>query len=303
MRDHKRTIKTVLVIGGSGFLGWHLAKYLKDTDRVYASYQSHPFQIDKCITLRLDIRDKAAVRVAMKQIQPDIIFHTAALAKVDPCEKNKELAHQINVEGTKNLVTESPKSGRFIYISTDLVFNGEKSFYQETDVPDPLNFYGETKLLGEAVITENASDFLIVRISLMYGYGNGISENFLDWLRKTLNQGARVKLFVDQYRTPLLVSEAIRALREISGAPVQNEIFHLGGRERMNRYEFGRKFANLFGYPEDLLEPASMQEVLAVKMPRDCSLCTDKIQRFLSFGLSNVEAGMNILFRKETKNT
>lgn len=295
MRKSQEVDKTMFVTGGSGFLGWHLIKYLRNIYKVYASYYHHPFQIEKCTTLKLNICERTAVREALEIIRPDVIFHTAALAKVDTCEKNKELAYQINVEGTKNLVVEAPRNCRFIYISTDLVFDGERSFYQESDTLNPINFYGETKVLGEAVIAENTLDYLIIRTSLMYGYGNGFSENFLDGLRKTLSQGTKARLFIDQYRTPLLVFDAAKALTEISTAPVQGEIFHLGGSERINRYEFGRRFAHALGYPEDLLEPAPMEKVLTVKMPRDCSLCIDKIQNFLSFSLSNGEDGIKAL--------
>jgi len=295
INESEASIKTLFITGGSGFLGWNLVKSLKDTHRVYASYHTYPIRAERCTALKLNICDRSAVRETLEAIKPDVIFHTAALAKVDLCEKNKELAYQINVEGTKNLVVESPKHSRFIYISTDLVFNGRQSFYRETDPPDPLNFYGETKLLGETVTAQNAANYLVIRTSLMYGYGNDFNEGFLGWLRKSLNQRAKVKLFVDQYRTPLLVSEAVKALGEVAMAPARGEVFHLAGSERINRYEFGRKFTRIFGYPEDLLEPATMEQVLTARMPADCSLHIHKIQGFLSFRLSNVERGLKKL--------
>jgi dTDP-4-dehydrorhamnose reductase len=301
MKENKEPPKTVFVTGGSGFLGWNLVKALKDHYQVFASYDRHPFQMDKVKTLKLNISDRGEVQEALERIQPDLIFHTAALAKVEACEKDKESAYRINVEGTRNLVLESPKNSRFIYVSTDLVFNGKQGFYRETDPPDPLNVYGETKLLGETVTAENADDYLIIRISLMYGFGNSFSESFLDWLQKTWTQGGKTRLFTDQYRTPLLVSEAVKALREIATISTGREIFHLGGRERITRYEFGKKFAELYGYPTHLLEPASMASVLTTRMPTDCSFSVNKIQNFLSFTLSNVDEGLKKLYQEDRR--
>ncbi|HWP45809.1 MAG TPA: SDR family oxidoreductase [Candidatus Limnocylindrales bacterium] len=299
MNENKEPAKTVFVTGGSGFLGWNLVKALKDHYRVFAGYYHHPFQMERVKTLKLNISDKGEVREVLKKVQPDLIFHTAALARVEVCEKDKESAYRINVEGTRNLILESPKNSRFIYVSTDLVFNGKRSFYKETDLPDPLNFYGETKLLGEVVTAENAPDYLIIRISLMYGFGNSFSESFLDWLRKTWTQGGKTKLFTDQYRTPLLVSEAVEALKEVATISTKREIFHLGGRERITRYEFGKKFAELYGYPIHLIEPASMASVLTVNMPADCSFSINKIQNLLSFTLSDVEEGLKKLYQED----
>jgi dTDP-4-dehydrorhamnose reductase len=174
-----------------------------------------------------------------------------------------------------------------------MVFNGDRGNYQEKDRPKPVNYYGETKLLGEKVVQEISSNYLIVRVALMYGHGNEANGCFSDWLYKGLHGQKPISLFTDQYRTPLYVQDGVRALFELMNHPVKNDIFHLGGSERLTRYEFGKTFCRIWGFDEQHLHPVQMKEIETVaKRGYDCSLKTDKIQTLLSFQLSDVKSGL-----------
>ena len=126
-------------------------------------------------------------------------------------------------------------------------------------------------------------------------YGNSGEQNscFSDWLREGLRQQKPLRLYTDQYRTPLFVMDGIQALVELLEQSVQNETFHLGGRERLNRYEFGKKFAKLFEYSDQCLLPVTMQEAETNALRgSDCSLNSQKIQHLLSFELSDTTSGL-----------
>lgn len=284
----------LLVTGGSGFLGWNLAKYAAERYDVFFTYDQHFIPIERCQEYHLSLQNRSEIENLLEDIQPDIVIHTAALANVDICEKRRSLAHDINVAATTHLAKCAEELHcRFVYISTDLVFGGQTGYYTETDKPAPLNYYGETKLLGENTVMATMTDYLIVRMALMYGVGNGVNGCFTDWIQDGLEHEKPVLLYTDQYRTPLFVLDGVRALLELIENPVKNEILHLAGKERLNRYNFGKKFAKIFGYDEQWIRPTKMQDVTTTaQRGSDCSLNTTKIQKLLSFQLSDVTSGL-----------
>lgn len=284
----------LLITGGSGFLGWNLAKYAAELYEVFFTYGHHFITIEGCQEYHLNLQDRSEIENLLEEIQPEIVIHTAALANVDICEKRRSLAHEINVAATTHLAKCAEELHcRFVYISTDLVFDGQTGHYTETDRPTPLNYYGETKLLGEKTVMSTMTDYLIVRMALMYGVGNGVNGCFTDWIRDGLEHKKPVQLYTDQYRTPLFVLDGVRALFELIEKPTRNEILHLAGKERLNRYDFGKKFAKIFGYEEQWICPAKMQDVTTTaQRGSDCSLNTKKIQQLLSFQLSDVDTGL-----------
>ena len=152
---------------------------------------------------------KLEVDEAFRTIKPDVVVHAATLTDVDKCELNKDLAWRVNVEGTKNIAEASKRvAGAFlVYISTDYVFSGEKGYYVESDSPEPVNYYGLTKLEAETVVMQTMaeSDFFIGRPSVIYGSTPAAGKvNFALWLIETLRKGNRVKIVTDQWNTPTL---------------------------------------------------------------------------------------------------
>jgi dTDP-4-dehydrorhamnose reductase len=284
----------LLITGGSGFLGWNLAKYAAEFYEVSFTYGQHPISIPECQKYHVDLQNRTEIEEVMDDIQPEVLIHTAALGNVELCEKRRSLAHEINVAATSHLAKCAEELGcRFVYISTDLVFDGQQGNYVETDRPIPVNYYGETKLLGEKAVMFTSTDYLIIRMALMYGISNGINGCFTDWIRKGLENKKPVHLYTDQYRSPLFVLDGVQALIELIEKPIKNKIFHLAGRERLNRYDFGKRFAKIFGYSGQWLRPTKMQDVAAT-VPRgnDCSLNPEAVQKLLSFQLSDVHTGL-----------
>lgn len=284
----------LLITGGSGFLGWNLAQYATRSYEVFFTYHQSPISIPACQEYRLDLQDARKIEEVIEDIQPDVLIHTAALANVDLCEKHRSIAHAINVAATENLAICAEEIGcRFVYISTDLVFDGQKGNYCETDTPHPISYYGETKLLGEQAVISISTNYLIVRPALMYGIGNSVNGSFTDWIRDGFEHHKAISLFTDQYRTPLFVIDAIRALLELIGHPNKNEMYHIAGTERINRYDFGKIFAQVFGYSDKCLQPVRMQEMATLaQRGKDCSLDTQKMQAVLSFQMSDVTTGL-----------
>jgi len=269
----------VLVIGGSGLLGKKLREILLENnyDVFTTYYRAH--QTDKEKNYQLDITQKKDVDIVIKKIKPDFIVHTAALTNVDECEKNKDLANNINIQGTKNIAEISIKIGsKLIYVSTDYVFDGKKDLYKEQDQVHPINYYGFTKLKGEEIVKNIVNDCIIVRTSVIYGSNN--NKNFVMWILENLQKHNRISIVNDQYVSPTLNTDLSEQLVALINNDVLG-IFHTAGGERINRYDFSQIVAEVFNLDKTLVDAISIKDMnWLAQRPRDSSLDVSKITNF-----------------------
>ena len=275
----------LLITGASGLYGSKLAKLALDRGIEVYSSDIQGLSIYGNF-VKLDIAGKAQVDEAFHNIKPDVVVHAATLTDVDKCETNKELAWRVNVEGTKNIVEATKNLGSFlVYISTDYVFSGEKGCYVESDSPEPINYYGITKLEAETVVMQNMaeSDFFIGRPSVIYGSTPAAGKvNFALWLIETLRKGERVKIIIDQWNTPTLNTN----LAEMTLEAIERRltgVYHTCGATRVSRFEFATKIADTFDLDKSLIDKVtSAQFTLPAKRPMDSSLDTSLAQRTLN---------------------
>jgi dTDP-4-dehydrorhamnose reductase len=271
----------LLITGASGLYGSKLAQIaVAKGIEVYSSDIQSLSVYGNFV--KLDISGKSAVEEAFKTIKPDVVVHAATLTDVDKCETNKELAWKINVEGTKNIVDAAQTTGSFlIYISTDYVFSGEKGNYKETDKPDPINYYGLTKLKAEEII-QTQSEYFIGRPSVIYGSTPAAGKvNFALWLIETLRKGERVKIITDQWNTPTLNTNLAEMTLEVIERRLTG-IYHTCGATRVSRIEFARQIADTFGLDKIFIDSVlSSQFTWPAKRPKDSSLDTSKAQNTL----------------------
>lgn len=289
------TNKKILVIGGSGLLGIKLREVLEENNcDVHATFYQN--QIKKGNCFRLDITHKNDVENALDKVSPDIIVHTAAYTNVDECEKNKDVAFAVNVQGTKNLANTAEKLGaKFIYISTDYVFDGKKGFYKEDDQVNPIDFYGETKLLGEKAVGDICNDFIIARTSVLYGANK---NNFVTWLIENLKSGKNINIVNDQFVSPTLNTDLSHQIIELIQAD-ETGIYHTAGGERINRYNFALFLADVFSLDKNLINEVSVEDMSWIAhRPKDSSLNISKISKFKK--PYKVREALNLL-RKEVR--
>ena len=289
--------KRFLITGGSGFVGWNLCNLLKSRHEVYASFCEHPFQIEGCRFLQIDLTRKSQVLEAIGRCKPEIIIHAAAISSPDACEQQKERAWEVNVTGTQNILDAALLLGcRVVYVSTDMVFDGERGNYTEIDTPAPVNYYGLTKQEGEKLCLQSRADALVVRITLQYGRGNGVHSSSSDWLMSNLQSGKHVSLFPDQFRTMTWVLDTAQGLEIAALCGTAGEIYHLTSPERVSRYEFGRLFASVFNFPQSLLKQSLMEEVpAAARRPKDVSLNGEKFLRQFNYQPRRVQDGLKAM--------
>ncbi|HXH14386.1 MAG TPA: SDR family oxidoreductase [Alphaproteobacteria bacterium] len=293
----------ILITGGSGFLGRQVALLLKDQHQVVGTYREHEVSLDGCLMRRLDVTDRMGVLSLCRECRPDAIVHTAVRGDIERCERFPEDAYGVNVQGTVHVAQAAAEVGaRLIYLSTDQVYDGAKGHYDESDPPHPLMVYGRTKLAAEQQAAAICHETVIVRLALMYGWGNPSRPTFIDWMLARLRTGQEVPLFVDQYRTPLYVVQAAEVIKRLLETPGVGGVFNLGGGERLDRYTFGVKICEVFDLPQRHLKPVTMATARSTTpRPPDCSLNSAKISTVLGVKLLTADEGLRALQRQGTR--
>lgn len=268
-------MKKLLVTGASGLLGSHVARLATGRFDTLGLFQSfRPANIPGRLE-SLDLADATVVRSKLDDFRPDLIVHCAALADADRAQREPDFARRVNVDATATLANSARRLGaKMLFVSTDLIFDGCKGApYVEDDTPHPLSFYGQTKLDAEQIVRAECNTGLIVRPSLILGPSPRGNRGLDEKLAAALQQGSVVRLFVDEFRCPVMANDLAAAILELADSP-HTGVFHLAGPERLSRYEIGMKIARRFGWPTTTLQAASVRDV-PMNPPRPRNLVLD----------------------------
>lgn len=267
------TAPRILLTGASGHLGAFLLKEARRRDLNLTAWTGRSGGEFAGFPLSpINLTDADAVASAFTQARPEVVLHAAALSAIADCHRDPELARRINTEATEQLATQARTAGaRFIYISTDLVFDGSQGRYKEGDPPRPLSVYAHTKLTGEAAVRELERG-LVVRVAWLAGPKLLGAPRFFDDLVRKLRAGEPVTLFEDEFRSPLGLPTAAAALWDLALSDVAG-LLHLGGPERLSRFEMGLQLARYLRVSESLVRPMRQAELPAPEpRPADVSL-------------------------------
>jgi len=296
----------ILVIGANGFLGLKILEYSTQ----YApkdEFIGADIQIDlippKFQKYILDITNQTRVDAVLDQIQPDLVMLTAAMTDVDACEDFKDKAYAINALGPK-YVAEKLKSmdSKLIHISTDFVFDGNKSLYTETDPPNPISHYGLTKLKGEEFVIQSGVNYCICRTSVLFGWPYpGQRDNFFSWAYKKLKTYTPISIVSTQFNSPTLGDDLAICLLQLRNH-IDNEIYHTCGSERIDSYSYVQKIADLFGFDGNLIKKIDSFHQKAQR-PKDSSMNIDKIQEKLHYKFKNINDSLIFLRENMKLNT
>jgi len=283
----------LLITGGSGFLGGHLVNQASGVWDVWTTWKTHRITIEGVQSVKLDISSEKAIQDLVEKLQPEVIIHTAAWSDLEKCEKDSERAFHINTTSTEIFAEVSKRTGsRLIFISSDMVFDGFRGNYKETDTANPINIYGKTKLTAEKFIETICTNYVIARSALIYGHPFTGSNSFSEKILNKISAGQTMPLFTDQYRSPILVQNLAEALLELSHSDFCGMI-HLGGKERTDRYTFGKYLTDIKGYSQDLLKPVPMSTFkIKAPRPRDTSFDVSKAGSILNTPLLGIREGL-----------
>lgn len=282
-------------IGISGLVGSRIQELLKD------KYSFDNLSLDTGV----DITDASTLDVIRKDAEHPIVLHLAAKADVDGCEKDKDLgkdgaAYKINVNGTENVVNACKEANKkIIYISTDFVFGGDdapEGGYTEECKPHPVNWYAETKYLGEEVVKNSGIPFVITRIAYPYQKEDfALKKDFVHAIWGRLANNQPITGVTDHLMTPTFLDDIAHAL-DVLIAQNQTGIFHVVGSEFITPYDAAMKIAETFGLDKSLISKTTREEYFKGKAPRpfNLSINNDKIKR-LGVHMRGVSEGLKTL--------
>lgn len=270
----------LLVTGAAGFLGDALCRELLSRGRrVVGTSRDGAGAPEGVEPARLELSDGGLAGAELvRRLRPAAVVHLAAMADADACARDPAGAQRVNAEATGALARAAAEVGaRFVYTSTDLVFDGTRAPYGEDDPPSPLGPYMATKAAGEGEALAASPSALVVRVALLYGRGRGRRGCFTDQLVRRLSAGDEVRLFTDQRRTPLLVDDAATFLALLLERGAVGRV-HLAGPERVSRYEHGLAIARALGLDATRCVPSRMADQPALSpRPADVSLRIDRL--------------------------
>lgn len=271
-----------IITGAAGLIGQYLVKT--------ATQWAPSWDVMGLSRADLELTDTLDVGARIHALKPDLLIHCAALSRTKACEQDPDQAHRINVEATAHLAQLS-KHIPFIFLSSGEVFDGKTGWYSETDEPSPINVYGQTKLEAEQTVLRNPGH-TVVRIVLTAGTSETGDRSFVEDMCRTARAGKDVTLYADEFRCPLPAGVIARTIWELVDRR-QPGLYHLGGSERLSRWEIGN--ALLPWYPElkGRLVAGSARNHVGSLRPADLSLCCERIQRLLSFRIPGFREWLN----------
>ncbi len=272
---HEHSTPPLAVITGAGGL---IGSYLMRS----AGALAPEWRVSGLSRRDLDLADPQAIRRTVQTVRPALIIHCAAISKTTQCQQDPLLARRINVEAT-TLLAELACDVPFIFFSSDLVFDGKKGRYVETDPVSPLNVYGETKVAAERIVLANPRHS-VIRTSLTAGRSPTGDRSFVEEMRQALKAGQPLTLFTDEYRCPIPASASARAVWELVRVN-RPGLYHLAGAERLSRWEIGQLLLARWPDLHTEIRPGSLKDYRGGPRSADASLDCRKLQALLSFPL------------------
>ena len=260
------------ITGANGLIG----NYLVQTAPSFAPR----WRVRALTRADFDLLDFAAVEREFQKDKPQLIIHCAAVSTVADVLKNPALARRVNFEATK-LLAELAAEIPFVFFSTDLVFDGRKGNYTETDATNPLHLYGETKLAAEEIVLKNPRH-LVVRTSLNGGVAPSGNRAFNEQLRRALSAaGQGMTLFTDEFRSPVSAAETARAVWELAQKNCAG-IYHVAGAEKLSRFQIAELLVKRWPETKTQIKSGSAKDFPGLARALDTSLDIAKVQKVLS---------------------
>lgn len=286
-----------LVTGSAGLVGRQVVQdLLQSYTDVYSCY--HNSRPESGIATPIDIASQESIIKAVESTSPDVIIHLAAMTNVDLCETERDMALKINARSTAVLSEQAKKHGAFlVYVSTDYVFDGKTGMKKESDMTDPVDYYGQSKLEGEKAVQEIAPKWCIARTSTPYGM-HPKKKSFPLFVAENLQSKTPLDIITDQYTSPTYVPNLSRMLIEISSRNIQG-MLHVSGATRISRYEMAEMVAEKLNLDNKLLRPTNMDAMnWTARRPKDSSLDVSKAASLLREKPMTVQQGLDLFIEE-----
>lgn len=293
----------ILIIGANGFTGRRIlddfVAHDKYSNITACSLRDDIAPGDGYRFVRADIRREPEVQALFKEVCPDVVINASALSVPDFCETHHSEARATNVTAIEHLAHTCEQYGsRFIHLSTDFVFDGRSErLYTEEDTPNPVNYYGVTKLEGEQRVSEYCSNYAIVRVAVVYGKAlPGQHGNVLQLVADKLRRGETIRVVSDQWRTPTFVGDISEGVERLVHHP-HNGIYHICGSNCVSIAEIAYQVADTLRLDNSLIQPVTTEEMNeATPRPRFSGLDISKAKREINYLPHTLEEGIKEMF-------
>jgi dTDP-4-dehydrorhamnose reductase len=293
----------ILITGANGLLGQKLVEQLVEggkyevvaTGKGPCRLNGDGFRYES-----LDITNLDEVNDIISKIAPEYIVHGAAMTNVDECELNQEACLLLNVMATEYLVRAAEKvQSHFIFVSTDFIFSGEDGPYDEDAEAAPVNFYGETKLIGERIVQSSKTSWAIARTVLVYGIANDLSRsNIILWVKSSLEAGKEIQVVDDQVRTPTLAEDLAAGCILIADQKASG-IFNISGSDVLTPYKMAIMTAEFFELNKGLIKKTdSTRFTQPAKRPMKTGFSIEKARKQLGYAPKSFREGIGILSKQ-----
>ena len=292
----------LLVTGANGLLGQKVVSRLmeKKSFGILATGRGAcrlPQDWEGYIYRKMDTTDQGQIEHVFQEFKPQVVIHCASMTNVDLCETDQEQCYEQNVTAVSNIVEACEKyQTHLIHLSTDFIFDGKDGPYAEDAVPNPINYYGKTKLESEKIVQQSKLDWAIIRTALVFGISHDMSRsNIILWVKNALENGKELQLVNDQFRTPTLAEDLAEGC--ILAAEKQAKgIFNISGKDFLTPYDMGVQTAAFFGLDQTKIKKAdSFSFTQTAKRPLKTGFIIDKAMKVLGYDPRSFEEGIAIL--------
>ncbi len=298
----------ILITGSNGLLGQKLVKLLSSNQEVNllatSKGENRIFSIGGYRYESLDITNKNEIDNLIDTFKPNAIINTAAMTDVDACESNQKLCWDLNVNAVKYLIEASRRNNsHLIHLSTDFVFDGKNGPYSETDEPNPLSYYGNSKYESEKLLQASNIKWAIVRTIIVYGIGENMSRsNIVLWAKEALEKGSPLTIVDDQFRAPTLAEDLAEGCWLIAKKEAEG-IYHLSGKDAMSIIDLVYRVADFYKYDKSIVTPISSSSLnQAAKRPPKTGFILDKAKKDLGYHPHSFEEGLSFLTKQLNSN-
>ena len=263
MQTNRLVRNRILITGSNGMLGQRAIQFYssKDNIELLATSVEEKSVIETVDYISSDIKNRDAIKKVIYDYCPDFIVHTAAFTNVDQSEKMREEAWKINVKGVE-YIAEAARAidAQIIHISTDYVFNGKDGPYSENAKPNPVGYYGRTKLASENALRISGTFFTILRTNVLYGIAFNSRPDFVRWVVSSLNKKENIRIVKDQINNPTFIDDLVQGINKIIEFK-KTGIYNIGGKEFLSRYDFTLRIAEFFNLDKKLITPITTEEL------------------------------------------
>lgn len=288
----------IIITGANGMLGQRAVEYYSSKENVelLATSGEDKSVIDSVDYISCDIKYRENIKKVINDYCPDFIIHTAAFTNVDLSEKMREDAWKINVKGVE-FIAEAARAidAQIIHISTDYIFDGKNGPYDENDLPNPIGYYGRTKLASENALKISGTLFTILRTNVLYGIALNSRPDFVRWVINSLSRHEKVRIVKDQINNPTFIDDLVQAINKIIEFR-KTGVYNIGGKEFLSRYEFTNRIAEFFNLNKNLITPITTEELnQPARRPLKSGLWTLKAETELGYKPHSISESLMVM--------